>query len=249
MYNYNIFNIIVGGERSGKTTFAVKFVRKVNELTGKGAIAYNVANEEDFEGFKEITFLSYRETLNVVSDKRRYKRNPRLLFFKMSGKVYKIQALPGILSSKLVYTHRISEPNFERYLFWFMLQYCGGFQLILDDARVLYRYGINSETIELFNRKNHAGFRLNGRRGVDIHIVFHSIDTINAEMFDFATSMCLFRFNRKPKFKNIEDEELKEVIEQSYEEIKASERYSFIQIFIRGYEKIMFKKFSSDYLG
>lgn len=243
-YKYNIQNIIIGAERTGKTHFAKRFTDLVRDRTGKGVLFYNVGNPDDAEGYKEIELLDFDKTESLITDRdkrKAYKRNPKLLFFKYDGSIYRISKIGGFVNKiGKVCMYPVFDLELQRKFAEKLFEYGGGIQLIMDDARPIFRNGVNKEFSQLFGRKFHAGFKGNSLKGIDIHIMFHSFDEINDALFNYVTNFTVFRSNTEPQENDFKkSRELYFNLIEAFNYTKAADKYHHVQIFTRGFDKII----------
>ena len=245
MYRYNIQNIIIGAERTGKTHFAKRFTDLVREKTSKGVLFYNVGNPDDAEGYTEIELLDFEKTEKLIKDKDRrkaYRRNPQLLFFRSGEKLYKINKVGEFICAEgLVCMYPVFDLDLQRKFIEKLFMYGGGVQLILDDARPIFRHGVGKEFAQLFGRKFHAGFKnQNGRKGIDIHIMFHSFDEINDALFNYVTNFTIFKSNTEPQENDFKkSRELYCNLIEAFNYTRQADKYNYVQLFTRGFDKII----------
>ena len=132
--------------------------------------------------------------------------------------------------------YRVGDRKTERLLFQAMFYYMADTLLIFDDARPIFRSGLTAEHITLFSRKNHAGIKTDQpNRGVDVAMIFHNLDKVTTEAYDYATHLTMFKTTRLPDRSHVDNDQLADLIEAAYKDVnyKAS-KYSFAQINIRG---------------
>lgn len=231
--------LIAGIERSGKTYFAEQLSKKYI-LQNRPALIYNVGNDNDFSGAEICEPVSKRQMyLHARSKKEMYniKTLDKLTLFKddKTGKIYPFEAFSKFYAGKMVKIYRVEE---ERLLFKSFFTYLYNTLIIFDDNRASTRQGLGHEQIELFSRKNHAGFKYaNGLHGVDLFYVYHNLDTVPPELFDYITRAVLFQLNRVPDTR-INNPEFWDYIEESVNELKELPRFSYIELILRGYPEI-----------
>lgn len=234
--------IVAGAERSGKTFFTEK------RLAGayKGAvIVYNVGMPSDFAEYIPLRFLDIQETERrlraagadkaEINDFRAY---PELMFYEVAGKVYKIDKLPIHLKSGARFkVYRSTQ--IERLIFKAVRKYAANTLFILDDCRPLFRHGLPHEFITLASQKNHVGIESAKIRGADIACIFHSLDRVNAELYDYATGIVLFNTRQLPEGSTFSNPEIFTLCETAYHRLKELPKYSRAEISMRE-EKVSF---------
>lgn len=239
-YNFRFFNIISGLEQSGKTYYAVKLAKLYHQ---KGGIAftYNPGSLEDYRDYTEIEIVSTKQTGAAITDKaarRAYFRNPGIEFFRMEGRFYRIKDFVKVLRGRKVYAFRIPNRQDESLFFAALNLYAYNTLVLFDDCRPIFRYGLTDGHIQFFNSKNHAGKlaslpAVNGSRGVDVIAIFHNLDKVNRELYDYATHITLFQQNQLPKPEMVDNSEYYREIEIAFNELKTLPLYSAVEIGLR----------------
>lgn len=252
MYKYNLFTIVSGGERTGKTFFASNLCSAITQKTGKITLAYNKMLEDDFAGFEEIQFLGIEETANMIQSKNRkqlYLSKPDVIYFTYKNSMYHMRDFFKILKGKKVFSRRMYI-NDEDYLFRALHKYAGYTQLIIDDSKSIFRDGLKKGMTELFQSKAHAGYMssVEGLKGIDIYAVFHNLDAVNSRIWDYATTILLFYTLRAPKLNLLDNDEAKEIILDASLKLKNEPVRTCYQINLKGYEDINYIKYTPDYI-
>lgn len=238
--NFRFFNIISGLEQSGKSYYSIKLAKLYNS---KGGIVfvYNPGRLEDYKGYQEIEIIGTKESAAMISNKhqrRAYQRNPQIELFRHQGKIYRIKDFVKALRGKAVYAFRIPNRADETLFFAALNWYAYNTLVLLDDCRPIFRYGLSDGHIQFFNSKNHAGKKvspppLNGSRGLDVIAIFHNLDKVNRELYDYATHITLFAQNQLPDKSTVDNAEYYAEIEKAYFELKKLPVYSAIEIGLR----------------
>ena len=239
-YNFRFFNIISGLEQSGKSYYSIKLAKLYNS---KGGIVfvYNPGRLEDYKNYSEIEVIGTKETAAIIQDKhqrRAYQRNPQIELFRYQGKAYRMKDFVNVLKGKAVYAFRIPNRTDETLFFAALNWYAYNTLVLLDDCRPIFRYGLADGHIQFFNSKNHAGKKanpppLNGSRGLDVIAIFHNLDKVNRELYDYATHITLFAQNQLPDKSTVDNQEYYAEIEKAYFELKKLPVYSAIEIGLR----------------
>lgn len=239
-YNFRFFNIISGLEQSGKSFYAIKLAKLYSQ---KGGIVftYNPGRLEDYSDYTEIEIVSTKETGAAILDKnarRAYFRNPSIEFFKMQGRTYRMRNWVQVLRGKKAFSFRMPNRADETLFFAALNNYAYNTLVLLDDCRPIFRYSLMDGHIQFFNSKNHAGKKsaippVNGQRGLDIIAIFHNLDKVNRELYDYATHITLFMQNQLPKPEMVDNDEYYTEIERAFHELKNLPIYSAIEIGLR----------------
>lgn len=239
-YNFRFFNIISGLEQSGKSYYSSKLA-KIYHLKGGIVLVYNPGRLEDYSDYSEIEILGSKATAASIKDKnqrRTYERNPAIEFFRMNGKYYRMKDFVKELKGKKVYCMRIPNRQDESLFFQALNWYAWNTLILFDDCRPIFRYGLSDGHIQFFNSKNHAGKKaslkaVNGNRGVDVIAIFHNLDKVNRELYDYATHITLFAQNQLPDSNTVDNSEYYQQIEKAFYDLKDLPVYSAIEIGLR----------------
>lgn len=220
---------IAGAERSGKSFFVWNWAKK----RGRPYIVYN-CGDDGFDDATEIEFLTAAQAAEEKGLTGKALRNylwsaKDCDFFRVDGKMYPIAQLNQVAHKyKALRQFGTIGGKGDSAFFDAMYLYGAGLLLILDDARPLFRNGLNSSHIKLFSRKSHTGAKATWkptRRGVEIVTIFHNIDRINSELFDYMTHCALF-YSTQPPRDNIDNPDAFRAIAQAYDELKTAPKYS-----------------------
>lgn len=236
--------LIAGLEQSGKTYFSEKLADSYIK-TGKTAIIYNVGKDSDFSDAIICEPVSI-ETMFKHSRNRKDNLKIKVLnsleLFKdeRTGKIYHFKDFRKLYAGKKVKIYRHQN---ERYLIKAFFKYVYDSLLIFDDNRASTRQGLGHEQIELFSRKNHAGLKYaNGKQGLDLAFIYHNLDTVPGELFDYITRAILFSLNRVPNTK-INNPEFWDIIEDAINDLKTLPKYSYKELILRGHPEIITKTY------
>lgn len=239
---YREFILVAGIPRSGKTYFSQKiansFFRENNSI-----LAYNAGMDSDFKDYTEIQFLDIEETAILITDKRKkraYLNNPEICLFRIAGKIFNIKDLNYVIKKRKVKSYRLADVRSEDLLFKAFYLYLKDSLLILDDIRPVFRDGLKKGAISLLLRLNHAGIKSNigDRLGVDVIAIFHNLDKINSELYDYASRLVLFKCTRKPDLSKVNNEEIEENISRAFDKISTMPVRHFCEIDIKENEVI-----------
>lgn len=243
--------VIAGAERSGKTYFAEHFAEEYSR--SGGVIVYNPGRDDDFEEYKTLEFLPLLQSvykLNVTDKdkKRRILSSPVFLHFRINGKLYPTTLLTkAMFEYRKVKVYRIGSLKDEGRFFKTVHDFLTGCLLINDDFRGVARNIAKPELaplIELFSRKNHAGKKSKhktNRVGVDILNIFHHIDKVNSEIYDYTTHVFLFNLTRKIKGYTLDNDDALDALHEAYSELQKAPRYSYGRVALKGEDAFLLK--------
>jgi len=219
--------LIIGAQRSGKSYFSNELIKKYL-ANGNSAIVYNLGKQTDFNAAKEVFLLTEKQ--HIVKLGKNYKENPEFLFYEYNGKDLMFKNFCNDFSGKAIKTSRLdykSEVMFLDALY----KYVSNCLLVIDDAKAIFRYGIKAEFLTLFSRLNHTGRHnpiINWQSaGSDVVVIFHSLDHINKDLFDFCTHIINFKYAIQPDFDKIENTQLKEQLKKSFNALNKAPQYSY----------------------
>lgn len=237
---FRFFNIISGLEQSGKSYYSSKLAKVYNQKGGI-VLVYNPGRLEDYSDYKEIEIFGSKQTAGAIRDKnhrRQYERNPSIEFFRMDGQTHRIRDFVKVLKGQKAYSMRIPNRQDESLFFQALNWYAYNTLILFDDCRPIFRYGLSDGHIQFFNSKNHAGKKasipaINGNRGVDVIAIFHNLDKVNRELYDYATHITLFAQNQMPDANTVDNSEYYKEIEKAFHELKKLPVYSAIEIGLR----------------
>jgi len=244
MWQSRILSITAGAPQTGKTFLIETMCSYVTKKTGKPTLVYNRGKPADYQKFEKLDFLTVEETAFLLAKKKKrtdlYLERPRILFFRYAGKVYQIDDFVTVCRGKLLAMRRHEDENL---LFRAINQKMGGIQLIIDDAKTIFRHGLSKEAISLFDRLNHAGDQnKNGIIGMDCHVMFHSLDAVNETIYDYATHIFLVKSVNIPDLSKLKIPGLNEAIKKAYTELKQAEKYTAYQVEILSDDPTQFIK-------
>ena len=229
----SILSITAGAPFTGKTFFIETMVSNVARKTGKPAFVYNRGRPSDYKHFEKIDFLTVDETIIFLNNSKKringYENNPKILFFKYDGKIYHIDSFQSVLHGKCVAMNRFEDENL---LFRAINHKLGGIQMVIDDSKTIFRNGLSKEAISLFDRLNHAGSqnRKNGAIGMDLHVMFHSLDAVNPNIYDYATHLFLTKSTNIPNLSKLNIPNLNESVKSAYIQLKNEKDYTVFQV-------------------
>lgn len=228
--------LVAGRMRSGKTYLVTKIAGAYSRM-GKSVIAYNVGMEIDFPGFEWVEFFTIDRTARFFEtkhEKRAFLNNPTIELFSFMGKVYHIKDFNAVVKNTPVKCYRIPDLKSEELFFESVFLYIKNAFLILDDTRSIFRYGIKAQAINLFSRINHTGRDSSAKtlsNGIDIALIFHNLESINTEFYDYATNLIMFHCARKPDLKSItNNENISDLVSLCFDEITPMPERSFIEL-------------------
>ena len=226
--------IVAGAPRSGKTFYAQKLADKYSKK-GKGILAYNVGLHSDFDEYEEIEFMDKYDTSKFLDKKQKriYFERPEIRLFKYRGKIYDMKYFYQISKGKKLKAYRIADAQSEDLLFISLYKYAKDMLIIFDDIRPVFRAGLKKGSINLFSRINHTGLLSKdtaAKNGVDIILIFHNLDKVNSELYDYATHLVTFYCTRRGE---VDNSSLNDVIEEAYNDLKTCEKYTRYEINIQ----------------
>lgn len=231
---YKTLTIIIGAERSGKTFFASKMAKAFN-VQGRRAIIYNQGKEEDYPG-QECSVLDFEQTERLIFERqgakaaKAYRRFREIKYMQSPKGIFPIEymnkALPLMPS-----VNRILDRKAEERFFQALYDYEAGNLLILEDCKFIVRHGVGARLGNLLYRKNHTGKKAGLReKGMDIVLMFHGIDSVNIDLWDWVTNVVLYPTVNPPTFKNLDNPTLKKIMEKTWAQLdreKAKKGYCY----------------------
>jgi len=239
LYKNRILKIIAGAERSGKTFFLEAFGNQLNK-NGYTFIVYNPGGK-DFKDFERVEILGISESLQYLKKeaRRKLKIFKQILFFRYNGNIYRIADFNKVLRGKKVKIYRLME---NENLFWMAIyKYVSNAFFVIDDARpILKNFSSNGYLIGLFSRKNHTGENSSlvsyREKGLHMATVFHNLDKVPEELYDYATHLVMYKCTRKPDKKKMGNDELYEMIEFCYNDLRKVPKYNAWSLNLKGEE-------------
>lgn len=245
MRNRFLLNYI-GAERAGKTYHAQKLAEKYHKKGGT-IFAYNVGKPSDFPSpeYEEIEILNFGEHLQKIKSKEKrklYKMYRTIYLFRYRGKIYHFKNFNTMFKGKKVKMYRVVR-NLESPLFLAIFKYVSNTLLILDDCKAMFRSGLSDQHIQLFNRKNHTGREselISSRaKGLDVLCLFHHLDHVPSELWDYTQYVIFLRFVMKPKFHKFENEKLKNIFINIQNRLLKSPKYTALQVDVQVTNKVI----------
>lgn len=227
--------LLAGLEQTGKTYFAEKYAQ-LHAKRGGVSVIYNVGKDSDFASAEICEPVQNEEIALYLSKEKKVlaKSSQKFIAFRdeKTGKVVPFQNFCRFYAGKMVKIYRCKN---ERLLFKSFFTYLYNTVIIFDDNRATTRHGLSHEMIELCSRKNHAGAKYaNGKQGVDLFFIYHNLDTVPGELYDYITHAVLFRLNRMPEKSHFGNPEFFEAIGAAYSKLKDMPRFSRAEISLRG---------------
>ena len=220
--------IIIGAMRSGKSFFSNSLITQYN-AAGQSALVYNLGRPTDFKNAKPGFLMNKNEHIKEVG--KDWKQSPYFYGFS-DEKENKIDIKDF---NKNYYKSALKVPRIdsitERLFLEAYFDYISNNLFIIDDARALFRYGVKAEFLQLFSRINHSGIKHTApswrAKGTDIILIFHSIDHVNPEIWDYATHLINFKYAMEPDFKSIENKQIRQQVKTSFHALAEAPRYSY----------------------
>lgn len=192
------FQILVGKPQSGKSYYANKFIQKYNSLGGF-SLVYNHGRSTDFKDHVEYEIPDIYDLASRIKDKKKrsyFINRPFLPYFidNKGGIAPFIQRAGGKIKIGRTASRQM-ENAFWRYMFAYMYNTL----LTIDDARPVFRYGLNEDMTNVFSRINHPGKKAGAKQpGIDVQILFQDFEMINPDLFSCATHIRMFKVNFLP---------------------------------------------------
>lgn len=217
--------VIVGGERSGKTTYAKNICSKSGSKVP--VFIYNVGSPKDAEGFTE--FIIGDDYFSIGSEQFEYKM--------MGVKIHEFNKC---------FCYRL-DLGLQRVFFENFFKYAGGVQLIMDDAAAIFRHGLPQYLLNILTRKFHVGHKW-VITGCDIYIILHNLNQLKNEMLNNSTHIVLFKSNIPMLEKNMKERiDVKEAINHGYKfcreqdskaKVTGKRSFSHSVIILNKYDKV-----------
>jgi hypothetical protein len=219
--------LIIGAQRSGKSYFSNKLIEQY-KAAGNSAFVYNLGKPTDFKAAREIFLFSEKQ--HEAKEGKSWKQNPAFIWYEDNGAPKDFRNFSADFAGQAAKA-ATGSPLITRLLFETFFLYVSNSLFVVDDARSLFRYGVQAEHIPMMNRINHTG-RLNPvenwrANGSDVILIFHSLNHVNREIFDYATHIINFRYEVEPEFERIENDLLKRELKRSFEALQKAPQYSY----------------------
>lgn len=234
--------VIVGMEWCGKSFWTQHYANKYAKQVG-GVLVYNVGMDKDYEDYEFIELLDFDEHERFIRSNvgdvaaKKYAKKPSIMFFRYKESVYHLKYLSSMFFRKKLKCHSLFDRE-ESEFFKSAYAYLSRMLLIMDDTRVSFSDGLKKGHRMLMSRKRHAGgnaiHKDKLKRGVDIVTMFHGIDLVNKEVWNYSTDLLLFRTTDQPSFTKIKDGNLKAVIKEYYDLLINAPKYTCFRIPLRG---------------
>ena len=224
--------------RSGKS-WRSNALLKSHIGRGGAGLVYNLGRPTDFSAAKEGRLLNLKEHLRHLKkigwtkeQIKEYKTDPLFLFYEFpisSGKIRHIKNYSLDNRGRALKFAPIM--GFDRQFIEAFYNYCAHTFLIVDDARPVFRYGVQAEWAQLFTRINHAGRACPVKNwqaaGADVAVIFHSLDHINPELFDLFTHVIQFKAAKQPVWQSIKNSQLESQLKRAFLALERLPKYSF----------------------
>lgn len=243
--------IIAGAENMGKSYWTEKWAARC----GRPVFLYNAGND-GFADYKELVFLTPDEQADHLKvgakERRQFLYNARACdFFSIEGKVYnKRDFTKAMHKHKRVKHYGILTGKADKDFFALLDLYAKGIAVIFDDCRAIFRHGLKDHHIFVLGRKAHTGRHISPgfnpkKRGVEVALIFHNLDRVNDEMFDYTTHLVMFYVRQEPN-DNIENKLAKQSINTAYQFLNQAPRYTHCIIPLKGEEEFKIKTFNAQ---
>ena len=228
------FIIICGEQRSGKSYLANNMLANYIH-SGNTGLVYNLGRTTDFECATAAKLFTEREHIKLMDKERgkEYADDPKQLYFSLIKTPQKIELFPQIninYAGKALKFWRIDRRS-ERVFIYDAFEYLSNTMLILDDARPIFRYGIADEYLQILFRRDHAGYKNPAKNwqgaGIDIVLIFHTIEQVNNELFDSNPLVINFKYRMKPNTDGIENAYLKHILPKIHDVLYRMPKYSY----------------------
>lgn len=242
---YRVQNILAGREASGKTFYAER-LGNVYAAKGGGVLVYNRGMPKDFADYEEIVFPTFSDVERTLPKKaaRQYRRWPFIPWFEYQGHKIPMHRFFEFSRGRKLYSIRIPDRRSESAFFRAMHFYAADMLFIFDDTRPIFRYGLDENHVQFFNAKRHSGKKLEvPNRGVDVMMMFHGLDKVSPELYDYTSNITLFAVNRMPEQNHIDNADLYELVRQAKADLDKAPKYHFAQIDLRGKNPYTYKIF------
>lgn len=243
MTRIKTLNVVVGAERSGKS-FWTDRVCDLFMRSGKFVFVYNTGMPFDYKDFSEIRLLDSKETYRyILSNKGKqdaldYKvSGGGIIYGEIDGKLIKLEKIPLAFSGKGVKSDKLFGSDGDLF-FKSAFHYFYNGMLVIDDAKSVIS-GMSRNLSYFLSRKNHCGKSVPGisreKIGMDITVIFHNMDRVSRELFDYATHLTLFPTIQEPRLDTLDNPELEQVISQTWKRLEADRKsaaynYDYYQI-------------------
>jgi hypothetical protein len=239
-------NIIVGGQRGGKSYYTNKLIKKYIS-GGASALVYNLGKESDFDCCELVTLLGYNEHSDLILSKggkialKRWKDSgsPFLYMETAAGVVFDIKEFVKRYKGKGIKCKRLST-KMEDAFFYAYQKYISNTILVFDDGKGIFKPNLREWQTVLVSSMNHTGkesiYKNYVGAGSDLIFIFHSIDHISSQLLDYYTDdyyFTNFACKELPEFERISNEELRDSLKVSFNALKTMPKYSY-SVFYQG---------------
>lgn len=236
--------IIVGQPRSGKSHLAEQMLEGFL-AEGNSALIYNASNKADEKGKQNfanattIELLGEREHEKILQKYgknylQEWQRYPEFLYFADENKkTQKFKEFSSLYFGRAAKTFLLKEQKMETAFFSTFFDYTANCCLVLDDAKEMFRYGLNADFIRLFSKINHSGqksiYQNYKAQGVDVVVIMHDISNINPAFLPYVTDIIYFKTTSEPVL-NAKNQILENTLREAYEFTSTAPKYSYCVI-------------------
>lgn len=224
--------IIAGKPQHGKTFYTEKILSQKMNNSGGWTFVYNVGRVTDWEDAKTArpvhpSEIAERKGITKSAEIKDFVSRQRTIdAWEIEGKFYRSQDLPKIFAGETLKCY--CDLELQSRIHSTMFKYFYGGLIVLDDNR-----GVGKRTpqlLTLYSRSNHCGQAFTKKAGMNLAVVYHSLDYVTEELYTYATHMVLFKLNSKPRIKLRQD--LEEEISKAFEALSDAPMYSRCEIFL-----------------
>jgi hypothetical protein len=75
-----------------------------------------------------------------------------------------------------------------------------------------------------------------------VALIFHNLDKVNPELYDYASNLIMFKCNREPQLGKINNDEIEQKVIEGFKLINKLPDYHFLEIPLKGETKIIIHK-------
>lgn len=234
--------IIVGGQRAGKSFYTAK---KIDNYTKKGGsgIVYNLGKQTDFSNcdfFEPLSLKDHQKYIVAKEGKaalKEYNYFKEFKFFRYKGQIYDIGDFNNVLYGKAVKVGRISK-RFEPAFFDAIFKKVSNIQMVFDDSKSLINDTPRDWENDYLTRMNHAGrdhdYRNYIGQGLDLTLMYHNLDQIPKAVWEAYNDdyiFTTFKYNKEPDFRDVSDYDLRRALEASFYLLKEQPKYSYTKYY------------------
>ena len=227
------FTAIAGAQRCGKSFLSNELLKYYISDFGGCGLVYGLGRNTDFADAQMGYILSIQDHQEMFekTERKSYNENPKINYYKIGNELFPIKNFNLKNYLRGIKVPRLPDRQSERLFISAFFKHIANTLLIIDDSRPIFRYGVESEFIQLFSRINHCGYESPAKnwrtQGSDIISIFHSLEHINNEIFDYLTHIITFRYEFAPDFRRIDNPFLREELEAIFEHLQELPLYYF----------------------